>query len=436
MEFNVNDAENFAKYLSKDMFDSLSEGDQDKFLDAFIEACSQEQMIDEDNKEYLTFNLAAINNGDDNGEAVKIPINEVVKELGIDEVKNKIRDIIESGGFSAKVLNNDKLDKIIDDFFDGFIDTEDESMLFMGLKKAGIKDTDLDRFKELKGMGAPIHIKHAVKTLFLKGIIGDGASFMPDAQEIQDRDEENLLVSSKIMELLYDNYIDTVKSIAKDYRKTPRDSVHSDKVIKELLGVREFLDPVVAMFMYGFLMDKNSKVRKLYCSGKSFEEILEEEIVEAFPLVSLLIDYADEHEIKPDTICFALLKFLQVVSLNTGINVANIPEGKPGLDVFKALMKMTAVQYAGRPDFSKENQILKDNLDIKIDTEDSSNKEESKEDVPDEFKETVKDKSVSHDVVYWHDDGSNTEDSEVSPNGDKKESNDDEIDIRKILLDD
>lgn len=431
-KFNVNDAENFAKYLSKDMFDSLSEEDQDKLLDAFIEAFSQEHIIDEDNKEHLTFNLAAI----DNGKAVKIPINEAIKELGIDEVKNMIRDAIKSDEISAKVLNNDKLDKIIADFFDGSIDTEDESMLFIGLKKAGIKDADLDRFKELKGMGAPIHIRHAIKTLFLKGIIGDGASFMPDAQEMQDKDEENLLVSSKIMELLYDNYIDTVKSVAKDYHKTPRDSIYSDKVIKELLGVREFLDPVVAMFMYGFLMDKNSKVRKLYCSGESLEEILEEEIAEASPLISLLIDYADEHDIEPDTMCFALLKFLQIVSLHTGINVANIPEGKPGLDVLKVLMKMTAVQYAGRPDFSKENQILKDNLDIKIDTEDSSNTEESKEDVPDEFKETVKDESVSHDVVHWHDDGSNTEDSEVSPNGDKKESNDDKIDIRKILLDD
>lgn len=432
MEFNVSNADDFAKYLSKDMFDSLSEEDQDKFLDAFIEACLQEQMIDEDNKEHLTFNLAII----DNGEAVKIPINEAVKELGMDEVKNMIRDTIESDGFLAKVLNNEKLDKIIADFFDGSIDTEDELMLFMGLKKAGIKDTDLDCFKELKGTGAPIHIRHAIKTLFLKGIIGDGASFMPDAQEMQDKDEENLLVSSKIMELLYDNYIDTVKSVAKDHRKTSRESIYSDKVTKELLGVREFLDPVVAMFMYGFLMDKNSKVRKLYCSGKSLEEILEEEIVEASPLVSLLIDYVNEHKIKPDTMCFGLLKFLQIVSLHTGINVANIPEGKPGLDVLKALMKMTAVQYAGRPDFSKENQILKDNLDIKIDTEDSSNKEESKKDVPDEFKETVKDESVSHDVIYWHDDSSNTENSEVSPNGDKKESNDDKIDIRKILLDD
>lgn len=432
MEFNVSNADDFAKYLSKDMFDSLSEEDQDKFLDTFIETCLKEQIIDEGNKKHITFNLATI----DNGKAVKIPINEALKELGIDEVKNMIRDTIESDGISAKVLDNNKLDKIIADFFDGSIDTEDESMLFMGLKKAGIKDTDLDRFKELKGMGAPIHIKHAIKMLFLKGIIGDGASFMPNAQEIQDKDEENLLVSSDIMELLYDNYIDTVKSVAKDHRKTPRESIHSDKIIKELLGVREFLDPVVAMFMYGFLMDKNSKVRKLYCSGKSFEEILEEEIAEASPIVSLLIDYADEHKIKPDTMCFALLKLLQIVSLHTGINVANIPEGKSGLDVLKALMKITAVHYAGRPDFSKENQILKDNLDIKIDTEDSSNKEESKEDAADEFKETIKDESVSHDVVHWHDDGSNTEDSEVSPNGDKKESNDDKIDIRKILLDD
>lgn len=116
-------AKNIVGKLKKEVYNNLSEEEQEQTLDEFIELMQAYENGEASDSDYKILTGMEMNNG------TLIHINDIIEHIGIDGLKNLIKDAIDKDTFMIADLNMNKLEELKQQLKDGTISEQDAKML-------------------------------------------------------------------------------------------------------------------------------------------------------------------------------------------------------------------------------------------------------------------------------------------------------------------